>query len=225
MQNKPIIYQPGVVPQEIYSGVPSFMGLPVAKTAEDVKNFDFAVMGVPWEGGCTYGGFSSCVVAPKTFRGVSTRYTGYLPDYDIDTFDYMTACDYGDTVVQNGNYDLTFANMREKFGEIIDAGAIPITFGGDHSISYPMISEMAKRHKKRVGVIHFDAHLDTMPSFGDDLYSRCSPFNRLPRSYISESEDREIIRRKEEKQKNTELLSFRLWKSRRTDTKLLLKKH
>ena len=179
MQNKPIIYQPGVVPQEIYSGVPSFMGLPVAKTAEDVKNFDFAVMGVPWEGGCTYGGFSSCVVAPKTFRGVSTRYTGYLPDYDIDTFDYMTACDYGDTVVQNGNYDLTFANMREKFGEIIDAGAIPITFGGDHSISYPMISEMAKRHKKRVGVIHFDAHLDTMPSFGDDLYSRCSPFNRL----------------------------------------------
>ena len=41
MQNKPIIYQPGVVPQEIYSGVPSFMGLPVAKTAEDVKNFDF----------------------------------------------------------------------------------------------------------------------------------------------------------------------------------------
>ena len=58
MQNKPIIYQPGVVPQEIYSGVPSFMGLPVAKTAEDVKNFDFAVMGVPWEGGCTYGGFS-----------------------------------------------------------------------------------------------------------------------------------------------------------------------
>ncbi len=30
-----------------------------------------------------------------------------------------------------------------------------------------------------MGVIHFDAHLDTMPSFGDDLYSRCSPFNRL----------------------------------------------
>lgn len=151
MQNKPIIYQPGVVPQEIYSGVPSFMGLPVAKTAEDVKNFDFAVMGVPWEGGCTYGGFSSCVVAPKTFRGVSTRYTGYLPDYDIDTFDYMTACDYGDTVVQNGNYDLTFANMREKFGEIIDAGAIPITFGGDHSISYPMISEMQNAIKKGWG--------------------------------------------------------------------------
>lgn len=115
----------------------------------------------------------------KRSAAISTRYTGYLPDYDIDTFDYMTACDYGDTVVQNGNYDLTFANMREKFGEIIDAGAIPITFGGDHSISYPMISEMAKRHKKRVGVIHFDAHLDTMPSFGDDLYSRCSPFNRL----------------------------------------------
>lgn len=179
MQTKPIIYQPGFVPAELYSGVPSFMGMPVAHTPEEVKSFDFAVMGVPWEGGCTYGGFSSCVISPKTVRAVSTRYTGYLPDYDLDIFDYMTTCDYGDIPVQNGNYELTFSEMRKKFGEIIDAGAIPITFGGDHSISYPMISEMAKRHKKRVGVLHFDAHLDTMPSFGDDLYSRCSPFDRL----------------------------------------------
>ena len=69
--------------------------------------------------------------------------------------------------------------MRKGIGEILDAGCVPITFGGDHSISYPLISELCARHKKRVGVLHFDAHLDTMPAFGDDLYSRCSPFNRL----------------------------------------------
>ena len=96
LKTVPTIYQPGVVPNEIYSGVPSFMGMPTAKTAEELKQYDFAVMGVPFEGGCTYGGFSSCVVAPKTIRSVSTRYVGYLPDYDFDTFDYMSCCDYGD---------------------------------------------------------------------------------------------------------------------------------
>ena len=179
LKTVPTIYQPGVVPNEIYSGVPSFMGMPTAKTAEELKQYDFAVMGVPFEGGCTYGGFSSCVVAPKTIRSVSTRYVGYLPDYDFDTFDYMSCCDYGDIPIQNGSYEYSFASMRKGIGEILDAGCVPITFGGDHSISYPLISELCARHKKRVGVLHFDAHLDTMPAFGDDLYSRCSPFNRL----------------------------------------------
>ena len=53
LKTVPTIYQPGVVPNEIYSGVPSFMGMPTAKTAEELKQYDFAVMGVPFEGGCT----------------------------------------------------------------------------------------------------------------------------------------------------------------------------
>lgn len=142
LKTVPTIYQPGVVPNEIYSGVPSFMGMPTAKTAEELKQYDFAVMGVPFEGGCTYGGFSSCVVAPKTIRSVSTRYVGYLPDYDFDTFDYMSCCDYGDIPIQNGSYEYSFASMRKGIGEILDAGCVPITFGGDHSISYPLISEL-----------------------------------------------------------------------------------
>ncbi|MCD8084051.1 MAG: arginase family protein [Clostridiales bacterium] len=179
METRPVIYDSSVKPNELYSGVPSYLGLPVAKTPEDLKQYDFAVLGVPWEGGCTIGGFSSCVLAPKTIRETSIRYTGYLPDYDIDIFDTMTLCDYGDATALNGSYELTFASIREKYGELIDAGCIPIVFGGDHSIAYPTISELAKRHKKRVGVIHFDAHLDNYPSFGDDPLARCSPFNRL----------------------------------------------
>ena len=56
---------------------------------------------------------------------------------------------------------------------------MPIVLGGDHGIAYPLISEMAKRHPKKVGVLHFDAHLDNYDNFGDDKYSRCSPFFQL----------------------------------------------
>lgn len=178
-ESKPCIYDPAFLPTNIYSGVPSFLNLSVLEKKEDLKKVDVAVLGVPWEGGCTIGGYSSCTEGPKSIRTASIRYTGYLPDFDLDSLSVLKAGDYGDCAVQNGNYDFTFQQIRERYGEIVDAGAVPILFGGDHGIAYPAISELAKRHPKRVGVLHFDAHLDNYNAFGDDDLSRCSPFCRL----------------------------------------------
>jgi len=178
-QSKPTIYDPNFLPNNIYSGVPSFLNLSVIETKEDLESVDVSVMGVPWEGGCTIGGYSSCTEGPKSIRSVSIRYTGYLPEFDIDSFDYLKAADYGDCAVQNGNYDFTFNAIRQKYGEMLDANTIPVVFGGDHGIAYPMISELAKRHPKKVGVLHFDAHLDNYVAYGEDGYARCSPFYQL----------------------------------------------
>ena len=177
--SKPTIYDPNFLPTNIYSGVPTFLNLPVLENKQDLAQMDVAVMGVPWEGGCTIGGYSSCTDGPKSIRSASIRYTGYLPDFDLDCFSQLKAGDYGDTPVQNGNYEFTFGEIRKKVGEIYDAGAVPIILGGDHGIAYPTISELAKRHPGKVGVLHFDAHLDNYSNFGDDPYSRCSPFYQL----------------------------------------------
>lgn len=177
--SKPTIYDPSFLPNNIYSGVPSWLNLPVAESAEDLRGLDAAVCGVPWEGGCTIGGYSSCTEGPKSIRSVSIRYTGFLPDFNLDSFDYLKVADYGDVACRNGDYAFTFRSIRERIGEIVDSGAFPITFGGDHGICYPIISEIAKRHPGRVGVLHFDAHLDNYSNFGEDELSRCSPFYRL----------------------------------------------
>ena len=177
--SKPTIYDPNFLPTNIYSGVPTFLNLPVLENKQDLAQMDVAVMGVPWEGGCTIGGSSSCTDGPKSIRSASIRYTGYLPDFDLDCFSQLKAGDYGDIAVQNGNYEFTFGEIRKKVGEIYDAGAVPIILGGDHGIAYPTISELAKRHPGKVGVLHFDAHLDNYSNFGDDPYSRCSPFYQL----------------------------------------------
>ena len=147
--SKPTIYDPNFLPTNIYSGVPTFLNLPVLENKQDLAQMDVAVMGVPWEGGCTIGGYSSCTDGPKSIRSASIRYTGYLPDFDLDCFSQLKAGDYGDIAVQNGNYEFTFGEIRKKVGEIYDAGAVPIILGGDHGI------------------------------FGDDPYSRCSPFYQL----------------------------------------------
>ena len=177
--SKPTIYDPNFLPTNIYSGVPTFLNLPVLENKQDLAQMDVAVMGGPWEGGCTIGGYSSCTDGPKSIRSASIRYTGYLPDFDLDCFSQLKAGDYGDIPVQNGNYEFTFGEIRKKVGEIYDAGAVPIILGGDHGIAYPTISELAKRHPGKVGVLHFDAHLDNYSNFGDDPYSRCSPFYQL----------------------------------------------
>ena len=177
--SKPTIYDPNFLPTNIYSGVPTFLNLPVLENKQDLAQMDVAVMGVPWEGGCTIGGYSSCTDGPKSIRSASIRYTDYLPDFDLDCFSQLKAGDYGDIAVQNGNYEFTFGEIRKKVGEIYDAGAVPIILGGDHGIAYPTISELAKRHPGKVGVLHFDAHLDNYSNFGDDPYSRCSPFYQL----------------------------------------------
>ena len=176
---KPTIYHPNFKPTKINIALPTYLNLPVLENKQDLAQMDVAVMGVPWEGGCTIGGYSSCTDGPKSIRSASIRYTGYLPDFDLDCFSQLKAGDYGDIAVQNGNYEFTFGEIRKKVGEIYDAGAVPIILGGDHGIAYPTISELAKRHPGKVGVLHFDAHLDNYSNFGDDPYSRCSPFYQL----------------------------------------------
>ena len=179
MNNKPICYVPDREIPEIYSGVPTFLGLPKIQDKKEISKHDLVVLGVPWEGICTYGGFSGCELATKTIRAASSRYGGYLPDYDIDVFDHLSGGDYGDCAIKNGDYDFSFASMKESFKDIIQAGKMPIVFGGDHSIAYPLISEFAKKHGGNIGIIHFDAHMDNVASYGEEKLARCSPFYRL----------------------------------------------
>lgn len=178
-ESKPTIYDPNFLPNTIYSGVPSWLNLSVIEDDRDLEDLDAAVIGVPWEGGVTIGGYSSCTEGPKAIRSESIRYTGFLPDTGIDSFDYLKVADYGDTAVQNGNYDFTFNSIRKKVSKLIDKNVIPIIFGGDHGISYPIISEYAKKYPKKVGILHFDSHLDNYDAYGDDEFARCSPFFQL----------------------------------------------
>ncbi len=75
-------------------------------------------------------------------------------------------------------------------GEVLDAGAVPIVLGGDHSIAEPDIRACAARHGA-VGLVHFDTHTDT----GKDVFgvevSHGTPMYRLveqghvyPRRYV-----------------------------------------
>ena len=178
MQNKPTCYVPQIRP-EIYSGVPSFLGLPPITDKSRLSEYDFVVMGAPWEGVCTTGEHTGVELAPKTIRRCPLRYSGYLPDFDFDLFDHFSGADYGGAAVKNADAYWTFHSEASCFEDILQAGAIPIVFGGDHSLSYPLIQTFARQYDGNIGIIHFDAHLDNLDRYGTESNARCCPFHRV----------------------------------------------
>jgi len=179
MDAKPVCYEPGRPIPEIFHGVPSFMGLPIIRGKNEISDYDIAVMGAPWEGVVTWGSFSGCELATKSIRNVSIRYSGYLPEMDFDIFDYLRVGDYGDAATHPGHIEESLASIQEKAREVIAEGAIPITFGGDHSVAIPLVKALAECTDGNVGIIHLDAHMDNLDRYEGEAFSRCSPLHRI----------------------------------------------
>jgi len=70
------------------------------------------------------------------------------------------------------------ALIRAAISEAIGAGAVPLTLGGDHSISFPVVEAVAAAHGP-VDILHFDAHPDLYDDFEGDPHSHASPFARI----------------------------------------------
>lgn len=178
MKNKPTCYDLREAIPELYSDVPTFMGLPKTDSSQ-INEHDVIVMGAPWEGICTTGSFTGCELATKTIRLASLRYGGYLPEFDYDLFDYISAADFGDSPYFPGNSNDTFAAIENMANEIYSRGKQSLCFGGDHSITIPILKSICKNTSGNVGIIHFDAHLDNMPSYlGKEKNARCCPMYR-----------------------------------------------
>ncbi len=67
---------------------------------------------------------------------------------------------------------------EQAAGRLYEAGLKVIAFGGDHSVTYPLVKAAAKHHPN-LSILHFDAHPDLYDNFDDNPYSHASPFARI----------------------------------------------
>jgi agmatinase len=91
----------------------------------------------------------------------------------------------GDDLVVDDDGDLALAEAPGDVDRIRDAavaaardGAVPIFLGGDHMVSFPIVSGLASVHGP-VNILHFDAHPDLYDDYGGDPLSHASPFARI----------------------------------------------
>ncbi|MEW6265168.1 MAG: agmatinase family protein [Thermodesulfobacteriota bacterium] len=164
----------------LYGDTPPLFGSRVVRTEEELKGLDAVVLGVPWEGTITWGGWSGCELGPKLMREVSQRLTGLLPEYGLDVWRHIELGDFGDCAVTSQDVRATFADVERRVGAILAAGAIPIILGGDHSVPIPVVQALARHHSgKRIGVIQYDAHYDNKESHDGERLARNTPMRRI----------------------------------------------
>ena len=70
---------------------------------------------------------------------------------------------------------------EQAAGHLYEAGLKVIAFGGDHSVTYPLVKVAAKHHPN-LSILHFDAHPDLYNNFENNSHSHASPFARIMES-------------------------------------------
>ena len=134
-----------------------------------------AVYGIPFDAtnisrtGSNYG--------PRGIRDVSCQFLTYNARFDFDVVDALSPVDCGDCDVIPGDPAQTFERAQADVEEILRAGALPVTLGGEHSVTIPAVRAVRAVHDKP-GLILVDTHLDTAPDVGGELLSHCCPITR-----------------------------------------------
>jgi agmatinase len=140
-----------------YAGVLSFAGMPLVDDPAELAGVDVAVLGAPTDDlvsdrpGTRFG--------PRAIRSASCPPGPHL-EARIDAFEVLRVVDYGDAPVVPADPAATHAAIERLVREVVEAGVVPVTLGGDHSITEPCIAAVASRSGP-VGLIHFDTHTDT----------------------------------------------------------------
>jgi agmatinase len=141
-----------------FAGINTFLKAPYLENVHDVGKYDAAVVGVPFDGGCTYR--SGTRFGPQGIRRISALYTPYNYEMGIDLREQMSLCDLGDVFTIPANIEKSFDQISNAIAHIAASGAMPIILGGDHSIGFPTLRGIASVTSKKIGVIHVDRHAD-----------------------------------------------------------------
>jgi guanidinopropionase len=155
-----------------FADIATFMRLPYQP---DPSKLDIALIGVPWDGGTTHR--AGTRHGPREIRNMSSLMRRVHPVSKISPYDLCRVGDIGDVPVNPIDLIDSLKRIEEFYSAVVRAGATPLTAGGDHLITLPIMRAVAKRAP--VGLIQFDSHSDTNDAyFGDNKYTHGTPFRR-----------------------------------------------
>lgn len=159
-----------------YAGINTFLKAPYIEDVHKVGNYDIAIVGVPHDSGTTYR--PGTRFGPQGIRKISALYTPYNFELGVDLREQIKLCDVGDIFTIPANNEKSFDQISKGIAHIFKSGAFPIILGGDHSIGFPTLRGVC-RHlgDKKVGIIHFDRHVDTQETDLDERMHTCPWFH------------------------------------------------
>ena len=146
----------GTHAEPTYSGALSFLR---RKYTKDLEGVDVAVIGVPFDLATT--NRPGTRLGPRAIRAASASLAWCAPyAWDFDPCERLNVIDWGDVHFDPGRPHEAPGAIRATYSDIVGAGAVPLSLGGDHFISYPILQALHAVHGP-LALIHFDAHSDT----------------------------------------------------------------
>jgi guanidinopropionase len=153
-----------------FTEIPTFMRAPIAETLEAL---DIALIGVPMDLGVT--NRAGARHGPREMRNASSLMRTINVSTQIQPYDLARIADVGDVPIGNlFDLDKALRYIEDYYVEVRKAGVIPLSAGGDHSITYPIFKGIAP--DRPVGMIHIDAHTDTWGEFYGSKFHHGAPF-------------------------------------------------
>ena len=153
-----------------FTEIATFMRAPLAQSLHDL---DIALIGVPMDLGVT--NRPGARHGPREIRNASSLMRAINVSTGIEPYELCRIADVGDVPIENlFNLDEAIKDIHTFFTRIHAAGVLPVSAGGDHSITYPIFQGIAA--ERPVGMVHIDAHTDTWQSFMGSKFHHGAPF-------------------------------------------------
>ena len=158
-----------------YEGVSTFLDMPLLADAHktgDIAGLDVAIVGVPMDLGVTHRPGSR--LGPRGVRAIE-RVGPYHHVHKQVPSAHVKVADIGDVPFRS-RYSLeqSHEDIEVYYTKLVSAGVAPLSVGGDHSISLPILKALGR--DRPVGMIHIDAHCDTGGPFEGSRFHHGGPF-------------------------------------------------
>ena len=155
-----------------FGGPATMMRLRAQDTAE---GRDACFVGIPLDIGTS--NRSGTRLGPRQIRDESRMIRPYNMATRAAPFDSLQVADIGDVPINTFDLKASVDIITGHYRGILAHGAIPLTLGGDHTLTWPILCAMKERYGP-VALIHVDAHADINDTmFGERVAHGC-PFRR-----------------------------------------------
>jgi len=133
------------------------------------------LIGIPWD---VHSSFmrGAAAAPPLVRRALFSPASNMWSEVGVDLGAPGRLADAGDLVLPDS--DDVLGVIEEAVRRLMEGGGAPISIGGDHAVTYPIIRAVAKRHSA-LTILHIDAHPDLYDEFEGNRLSHACPFARI----------------------------------------------
>ena len=155
-----------------FAEIATFMRAPLVR---DLEQVDIGIVGIPYDGGLTCR--TGARYGPREVRNQSSIMRAINVASGVRPYELCRVADLGDVRFDNIlNLDKAYLDIERHYRHIARSRVLPLSVGGDHSVTYPILKALRERHDEPLAIIHVDSHTDTWAEFQGSKFHHGAPF-------------------------------------------------